>query len=125
MGVFWAFGSMLLVSIAQLLLRRAMLELDLRHWQQFFQASADSYALLAGLGCYLASMVCWFMALRRIALSKACSLLSLSYALVWGIALVMPGQEEPFRWGGALGVLLIIAGVAVIFSPVRGRGTPR
>ena len=120
MGILWASGSMLLVSIAQLLLRRAMLELDLHHWQQFFQASAEGYALQAGLGCYLASMGCWFMALRRIALSKAYSLLSLSYALVWGIALVMPGQEEPFRWGGALGVLLIIAGVALIFTPGRG-----
>jgi hypothetical protein len=41
-------------------------------------------ALLLGLMGYVASMGCWYLALHRLALSKAYALLSLSYILVWG-----------------------------------------
>jgi hypothetical protein len=43
---------------------------------------------------YVASMGCWYLALHRMALSKAYALLSLSYILVWGAAILLPGWGE-------------------------------
>ena len=47
---------------------------------------------------YVASMGCWYLALHRMALSKAYALLSLSYILVWGAAILLPGWGESFSW---------------------------
>ncbi len=57
---------------------------------------------MLGLTGYVASMGCWYLALRRMALSRAYALLSLSYILVWGAAVVLPGWGEHFsaRAGG-------------------------
>ena len=115
-GLHWALLSVLLVSGAQLLLRDGMLSLpplaDLR---------AFLLALLLGLMGYVASMGCWYLALHRMALSKAYALLSLSYILVWAAAIWLPGWHEPFTLRGAFGVALIVAGVLVIFLPARNR----
>lgn len=123
-GAFWALCSVLLVSSAQLLLRYAMLALPpvgdawafitaLRH------ASSGTVPLMLGLTGYAASMGCWYLALHRMALSKAYALLSLSYILVWGAALLLPGWEDRFSWQGLVGVGAIILGVLMIFRPAR------
>jgi undecaprenyl phosphate-alpha-L-ara4N flippase subunit ArnF len=62
-------------------------------------------------------MGCWYLALQRMALSRAYALLSLSYILVWGAAVVLPGWGEHFSWRGLAGVGLIILGVLTIFMP--------
>ncbi|WP_449576740.1 4-amino-4-deoxy-L-arabinose-phosphoundecaprenol flippase subunit ArnF [Lelliottia nimipressuralis] len=122
-GAFWALCSVVLVSGAQLLLRSAMMALPpvaepialLAALQHFAPGSG---MLLLGLSGYVASMGCWYLALHRMALSKAYALLSLSYILVWIAAIVLPGWNDTFSWTGLAGVGLIIAGVLVIFRPV-------
>ena len=123
-GIGWALLSVLLVSTAQLLLRYAMTSLPPVGFSWgFVQAAVRSHnallILLVGLLGYVASMACWYFALHRLALSKAYALLSLSYILVWAAAIWLPGWHEPFSLRGGLGVLLIMAGVLVIFLPAR------
>ena len=121
-GAFWAICSVLLVSAAQLLLRNAMQALPpvseiLAFVSALWHFSSGTGALLLGLTGYVASMGCWYLALHRMALSKAYALLSLSYILVWGAAVVLPGWGEHFSWRGLAGVGLIILGVLTIFMP--------
>jgi undecaprenyl phosphate-alpha-L-ara4N flippase subunit ArnF len=122
MGILWALFSVVLVSGAQLLLRAAMLSLPpvadvaALFWH-LIQLRAGTGSLLLGLCGYVASMACWFFALKRIPLAKAYALLSLSYITVWVAALLL--QNEAFSWTGLTGVLLVMAGVTTIFAPVR------
>lgn len=121
-GAFWALCSVLLVSAAQLLLRGAMQALPpvseiLVFVSALWHFSSGTGALMLGLMGYVASMGCWYLALHRMALSKAYALLSLSYILVWGAAILLPGWEERFSWHGLVGVGFIILGVLVIFLP--------
>ena len=121
-GTFWALCSVMLVSAAQLLLRYAMQALPpVSELYAFVSAlwhfSSGTGALLLGLMGYVASMGCWYLALHRMALSKAYALLSLSYILVWAAAIVLPGWGEHFSWHGLVGVGFIILGVLVIFLP--------
>ena len=123
-GAFWALCSVLLVSAAQLLLREAMQALPpvseiLTFISALWHVSSGTGALLLGLMGYVASMGCWYLALHRMALSKAYALLSLSYILVWGAAILLPGWEERFSWHGLVGVGFIILGVLTIFRPAR------
>ncbi len=123
-GAFWALCSVLLVSAAQLLLRSAMQALPpvsdvLALISALWHFSSGTAALLLGLMGYVASMGCWYLALHRMALSKAYALLSLSYILVWGAAILLPGWEEHFSWHGLVGVGFIILGVLTIFRPAR------
>lgn len=121
-GVYWAFASVALVSIAQLVLRHAMLALPpvttgLPFLSALLHGAPGSIALLAGLVGYVASMGCWYMALHRLALSKAYALLSLSYIVVWAVAIVLPGWGDAFSWRGLAGICFIVLGVLVIFLP--------
>ena len=123
-GAFWAICSVLLVSAAQLLLRDAMQALppvsDVRGLiSALWHFSSGTGALLLGLTGYVASMGCWYLALHRMALSKAYALLSLSYILVWGAAILLPGWGERFSWHGLVGVGFIMLGVLTIFRPAR------
>jgi len=123
-GVFWALCSVVLVSAAQLLLRHAMLMLPpvsdiFAFISSLWHFSSGTGALMLGLMGYVASMGCWYLALHRMALSKAYALLSLSYILVWGAAIVLPGWGERFSWHGLAGVGFIILGVLTIFRPTR------
>jgi len=122
-GTRWALISVLLVSVAQLLLRSAMVSLppvtlSAAFLNEVLHLQKGTLLLLLGLLGYLASMACWYVALHRLPLSKAYALLSLSYILVWSAAIWLPGWHEPFSLRGLLGVLLIAAGVLVIFLPV-------
>ena len=125
-GAFWALCSVLLVSAAQLLLRDAMQALPpvsdvLALISALWHFSSGTGALLLGLTGYVASMGCWYLALHRMALSKAYALLSLSYILVWGAALILPGSSDSFSWQGLAGVCFIVLGVRVIFLPTESR----
>ena len=125
-GAFWALCSVLLVSAAQLLLRDAMQALPpvseiLTFISALWHVSSGTGALLLGLMGYVASMGCWYLALHRMALSKAYALLSLSYILVWAAAILLPGWGERFSWHGLVGVGFIILGVLVIFLPRTSR----
>lgn len=125
-GAFWALCSVALVSIAQLLLRYAMVTLppvgeDFSFLIALWHFAPGTGSLMLGLMGYVASMGCWYLALHRLALSKAYALLSLSYILVWGAAILLPGWGETFSWHGLAGVGFIILGVLTIFLPTRRR----
>ncbi|MGB9097142.1 4-amino-4-deoxy-L-arabinose-phosphoundecaprenol flippase subunit ArnF [Erwinia sp.] len=122
MGILWALCSVLLVSGAQLLLRWSMMSLPsvgdpLAFLHALITTPLPASALFAGLAAYALSMLCWFLALQRIALSKAYPLLSLSYVLVWAAALLLPAFNEVFQWGKLAGVALIFSGLLLICWP--------
>lgn len=122
MGYIWAILSVLLVSSAQLAMKEAMTSLppagDLMALLLFMlHHPMITGLLLAGLLGYALSMGCWFMALKRLALSKAYALLSLSYILVWGIALWLGLHGEHFSLSALAGIGLIITGVILVCLP--------
>lgn len=126
MGYLWAICSVLLVSSAQLAMKWAVMqfppaELSLHFLTAFlFEQPGGLLALGAGLLAYALSMACWYLALRRLPLSKAYPLLSLSYVLVWGAAIILPWLNEPFSPLKLAGVGLIFIGLLLIFLPARG-----
>lgn len=122
MGWLFALCSVLLVSAAQLLMKWAMIQLPAMARPLDFAAALVSFsppvlALLAGLFAYAFSMLCWLLALKRLPLSRAYPLLSLSYLLVWGIALLIPSLNELFIWGKLAGGMLILSGLLLIVWP--------
>ncbi|MFC6377769.1 4-amino-4-deoxy-L-arabinose-phosphoundecaprenol flippase subunit ArnF [Tatumella terrea] len=124
MGYFWALLSVLLVSGAQPAMKEAMTALpasgELISLLVFlWHHPMTSGLLLAGLLGYALSMGCWFLALKRLALSKAYALLSLSYILVWGIALGLGLHGEHFSVSALAGILLVITGVILVCLPSK------
>ncbi|WP_437612369.1 4-amino-4-deoxy-L-arabinose-phosphoundecaprenol flippase subunit ArnF [Erwinia sp. V71] len=121
-GYLWAALSIVLVSVAQLSMRWAMVQLPAVSditllWQAMRALTPGALALGAGLAAYVLSTLCWVMALHRIRLSRAYPLLSLSYILVWGAALWLPGLQERFSWEALGGVTLIFIGIVLISWP--------
>lgn len=118
-GYGWGGASVLLVSMAQLLMKRAMVRLpplsDAAHWLPLQMLPGLPLLMLAGgLLAYAASMLCWFVALRSLPLSRAYPLLSLSYILVWAAALLLPGFPDRFHWLQVPGMLAIMLGLLLI-----------
>jgi undecaprenyl phosphate-alpha-L-ara4N flippase subunit ArnF len=125
-GVLLTLVSVLLTSAAQLAMGYAMTALPpVSQFYAFIGAlwpvHLETTLLLAGLAGYLASMFFWYLALHHLALSKAYALLSLSYILVWSASLILPGMHGIFSVRSLIGVLVIIAGVLVIFLPAHQR----
>ncbi|CCG86550.1 4-amino-4-deoxy-L-arabinose-phosphoundecaprenol flippase subunit ArnF [Erwinia piriflorinigrans] len=126
MGLLFALGSVVLVSAAQLLLKWAMMQLpNISRLPQFLSSLSHlplpTAALLLGLLAYALSMLCWLLALKRLPLSRAYPLLSLSYLLVWLAALWLPGLNEAFHWGKLAGASLIVGGLLLICWPAAKR----
>ena len=124
MGLLWGLCSVIITSIAQLGLGFAMANLPpMMQWQTFlpalFAIHPGTLALFAGLVGYLLSVFCWHNALHHLALSKAYALLSLSYVLVWGASMILPGWQGAFSLKAQLGVLCIMAGLMLIFLPAQ------
>ncbi|MCT2388292.1 4-amino-4-deoxy-L-arabinose-phosphoundecaprenol flippase subunit ArnF [Erwinia pyrifoliae] len=122
MGLLFASGNVVLVSIAQLLPKWAMVQLpDISQLPQFFSAlrsmSLPTAALLPGLLVYGLSMLCWLLALKRMPPGRAYPLLSVSYLLVWLAALWLPGIDEAFLWGKLAGASLIVGGLLLMCWP--------
>ena len=115
----WAMGSVLLVSSAQLGMRWGMSRLPSPAlWlDRSVFALLDLGAVLviaASIIAYTLSMLAWLLALRDLPLSRAYSLLSVSYVLVYGLAAVLPFFNETFTVSKTLGVMLIVMGVLTI-----------
>lgn len=116
-GVLLALCSVLLVSLAQLVLRAAMQQLPPLAEilsPQIGQHVKPLLLLCLGLGAYALSMLCWILALRHLPLNRLYPLLSLSYVLVWLAAISLPMFGEPFRWSSFAGVLLIVFGLLCV-----------
>ncbi|ARF52565.1 MULTISPECIES: 4-amino-4-deoxy-L-arabinose-phosphoundecaprenol flippase subunit ArnF [Pantoea] len=112
-GYLLALCSVLLVTLAQLMLRWAMLQLPSLQ-AVLMQHPVNWLPLLilcGGLTAYACSMVSWFLALRHLPLSRAYPLLSISYVLVWLMAISLPLFAEPFHTGAMVGVMLVLAGL--------------
>jgi len=119
-----AVASVLLVSIAQLALKRAATDLPVVVSALSFTTlttyGAAVMALLFGLACYAASMLLWLRALGELPLSVAYPLLALSYPLVYLGALLLPGFEDALSATRLLGMLLTLLGIALLAPrPVR------
>ncbi|WP_160288271.1 4-amino-4-deoxy-L-arabinose-phosphoundecaprenol flippase subunit ArnF [Pseudomonas knackmussii] len=122
-GFTLALGSVALVSSAQLGMRWAMTRLPApQQWLDALQALDASLlpmlgVLLCAVLAYALSMLCWLGALKFLPLGRAYSLLSISYALVYLGAALLPGFGESLSLFKTLGVGLVIAGVLAINSP--------
>nr|WP_130835512.1 4-amino-4-deoxy-L-arabinose-phosphoundecaprenol flippase subunit ArnF [[Erwinia] mediterraneensis] len=119
MGYLWATGSVLLVSVAQLSLKWAMMQFPPLAWNRGFLSALQTstsglLVLLGGLCAYALSMCCWYLALRRLPLSKVYPLLSLSYVLVGIFALCLPWLQEGFSLAKLAGLLTVVAGLVLI-----------
>ncbi|APS30940.1 4-amino-4-deoxy-L-arabinose-phosphoundecaprenol flippase subunit ArnF [Pectobacterium brasiliense] len=119
MGYVWALGSIALASTAQVLMKSGMLALpsiSLAHWPSLstLLAGWPAVAVLIGMLCYGLSMVCWFMVLRYLPLSRAYPLISLSYAVVYLAAVFLPWLNEPMSMRKNFGVLIILLGVWLV-----------
>ncbi|MEB6338099.1 4-amino-4-deoxy-L-arabinose-phosphoundecaprenol flippase subunit ArnF [Serratia rhizosphaerae] len=117
-GYVWGIASVLLVSVAQLLMKWGMVQLPPLSLHRLMLPAAGSLppllAVASGIAGYGLSMLCWLMALRTLALSRAYPLLSISYALVYLAAVVLPWFNESANWLKSLGTLLILLGVWLI-----------
>lgn len=124
-GYGWGLGSVLLVSAAQLLMKWGMAQLPAIAAPLPFLAALRPHwpaalAVAVGLFAYGLSMLCWFHALKRLPLSRAYPLLSLSYALVWLLALLLPGFPDTFSAVRLLAIGLIVVGVGLVCATPRG-----
>jgi undecaprenyl phosphate-alpha-L-ara4N flippase subunit ArnF len=120
-GMGFALGSVLLVSSAQLGMRWSMTRLPSpNQWLEALASGAiDLFAVAivtVSVLAYALSMLCWLLALRDVPLSRAYSLLSISYALVYLLAASLPFFNEHFSVSKTLGVTLVILGVMTINS---------
>lgn len=121
-GYFWAACSIVLVSIAQVLMKSGMADIpiisSLKMEPLTLLIAYATPLLVVSLGIlgYVMSMVCWFCALRYLPLSRAYPLLSLSYALVYLAAVCLPWLNESVSWTKNAGVLAILLGVWLINS---------
>lgn len=125
-GFALAMTSVGLVSTAQLGMRWSMLRLPTpERWPEALSQGllqvAPLVVVTVAILAYALSMLCWLLALRELPLSRAYSLLSLSYALVYLIAACLPFFNEAFTASRTVGVSLIVAGVLTI----NFRRTPR
>ncbi|MBH1931528.1 4-amino-4-deoxy-L-arabinose-phosphoundecaprenol flippase subunit ArnF [Serratia rubidaea] len=116
-GYVWGIVSVLLVSVAQLLMKWGMMQLPPLSLSMTLPTAESLTPLLAvavGVAGYGLSMLCWLMALRTLALSRAYPLLSISYALVYLAAVALPWFNESASLPKSLGTLLILLGVWLI-----------
>lgn len=81
--------------------------------QNLFITPQASLLLGGGLFLYAATMPAWIIALKRYELSFAYPILSLGYLIVYIGASFWPGLEESITWQKTLGLMLIVAGVAI------------
>ena len=120
-GLCWCAASILLVTLAQLCLKQAVSHLPPLSPEAFLRIAAHAdppliALLLFGLAAYTLSMLCWFFALRRLPLSYAYPMLSISYASVCLLAALLPWFAEPATMLKAAGVILIMVGVRLIHT---------
>lgn len=70
-------------------------------------------ATLAGLACYAGSAIAYLVALQRIPVSVAFPSVSVSYVAIAALGALLWG--EPLGWTKLAGVLLICAGVSLLY----------
>lgn len=120
-GYAWSGASVLLVTLAQLLMKWGMVQIPLISLTDVSASLLDDYwrpllAVGGGILGYALSMLCWSFALRFLPLNRAYPLLSISYALVYLAAVFLPWFSESASFLKSLGTLFILFGVGLIHS---------
>lgn len=105
-------GAVAFSALGQLLLKSGTRQLAGHGRFEFLIAAARDPRILSGLAAWAASTVCWLYVLRVAPLSRAYGLSSLTYLLIPLASVYLFG--EPLRRPHALGMVLIIAGVACL-----------
>ena len=126
LGYALALSSVLLVTLAQLLLKSGVIGLPpflltlaaMRSLLLSPDLLPNLLMLFSGIFAYLGSLLCWLGALRYLPLHRAYPLLALSYGLVYLCAIILPWFHESLSLLKSAGVLLIILGV-YLSQPVR------
>lgn len=118
-GYAWGGASVMLVTLAQLLMKWGMVQIPLVSFADVSPALLVNYCqpLLAvggGILGYALSMLCWFFALRFLPLNRAYPLLGISYALVYLAAVILPWFNETASLQKSFGTLFILLGVGLI-----------
>ncbi|MEE1675076.1 4-amino-4-deoxy-L-arabinose-phosphoundecaprenol flippase subunit ArnF [Agarivorans aestuarii] len=128
-----ALFSVAFISLAQLTMKWGMSQLSLHYlslselWNmQQYSALLTDYmpyylSVMTGLSFYALSMLCWVMALKHLPLSLAYPMLSLSYVIVYVAAISLPWIGEAFSWPKALGIVLILAGIYLVFPSKKAK----
>ena len=114
-------ASVLLSSWGQLSMKVGMQELNhtLAAGATFLDPASMSSPLIwtgIGLMSYALSLCSWLMVLVRFPLSFAYPLLSLSYVCVYLGATYWPRLGEAATSSRSLGIVLILSGVALVYS---------
>lgn len=113
-GYLYVLGSILLVTLAQLGMKWGVIQLPV--WQAdlavMLAHPLPLLVILAGVGCYALSLLCWLAALHSTPLNIAYPLLSTSYALVYLLAVSI--FAEPLEPGKAVGVIFILLGAVLV-----------
>lgn len=113
-GYLYVLGSILLVTLAQLAIKWGVIQLPT--WQAdlavMLAHPLPLLVILAGVGCYALSLLCWLAALHSTPLNIAYPLLSTSYALVYLLAVSI--FAEPLEPGKAVGVIFILLGAVMV-----------
>lgn len=112
-------ASILLSSVAQLSMKAGMLFLATHpiHGWPGLAALIDDPAVLwvgFGLACYGTSLLFWMSAIARLELSLAYPMLSLTYVLVYLVAVNWPLLHEHASWVRTLGIMVVVLGVVLI-----------
>ncbi|MDT3250741.1 4-amino-4-deoxy-L-arabinose-phosphoundecaprenol flippase subunit ArnF [Serratia sp. root2] len=120
-GYAWGATSVLLVTLAQLLMKWGMAQIPLISFADVTPVLLMHYclpllAVCGGIFGYALSMLCWFFALHHLPLNRAYPLLSVSYALVYLAAVILPWFNESATLLKTLGTLFILFGVWLINS---------
>ncbi|WP_378080635.1 4-amino-4-deoxy-L-arabinose-phosphoundecaprenol flippase subunit ArnF [Aeromonas bestiarum] len=124
-GYLYVLGSILLVTLAQLGMKWGVIQLPA--WQAdlavMLAHPLPLLVILAGVGCYALSLLCWLAALHSTPLNIAYPLLSTSYALVYLLAVSIPSFAESLEPGKAVGVIFILLGAVLVgIKPASKQG---
>jgi undecaprenyl phosphate-alpha-L-ara4N flippase subunit ArnF len=122
-------ASLLLTTAAQLMFRLGMQSSGLH---ELFSAagqqevldwlfSTQALVVAGGVFCYGVSLLCWVVAISRFDLSVAYPLLSVTYVLVYVVAVNWPGLGEQPSLVKLGGIGLIMLGVALVAGSGRTR----
>lgn len=107
-------GSVCLSSIAQLLFKLAMMRSLDGSTVNAIMSWSIIVPLGIGIGCYAVSLIFWMIGLISHDLSFVYPLLSLSYVLVYILAVVLPPFHEEVSVWKTVGIASIVGGVALI-----------
>jgi len=109
-------ASILLSSVAQLSMKAGMLLFAHQQWPGLYPLLTSPALLwvVFGLACYGMSLLFWMSAIARLELSLAYPMLSLSYVLVYLVAVNWPMLHEHASWVRTLGIVVVVIGVILI-----------